>query len=305
MSEYLLTTRNLTKTFGKHKAVDGINMHIKKGSIYGFIGRNGAGKTTFMKIISGLSAPSEGEFSLFGYPYSEISKVRNRIGCLIEAPGLYPDMSAFQNLKARCIGSGVYSKKYVEELLELVGLSNTGHKRSKKFSLGMKQRLGIAMALVGEPDLLVLDEPINGLDPQGIVEVREIIQRLAKEKNMTILISSHILDELSKIATHYGIINNGKLIKEMSAEEMMSECKERIEINVDDTKHALTALDKIGITKYQVVDSHHICIMERIEESANINKHLVESGVALIESSICGEELEDYYINLTGGAVNA
>ena len=169
----------------------------------------------------------------------------------------------------------------------------------------MKQRLGIAMALVGEPDLLVLDEPINGLDPQGIVEVREIIQRLAKEKNMTILISSHILDELSKIATHYGIINNGKLIKEMSAEEMMSECKERIEINVDDTKHALTALDKIGITKYQVVDSHHICIMERIEESANINKHLVESGVALIESSICGEELEDYYINLTGGAVNA
>lgn len=157
MSEYLLTTRNLTKTFGKHKAVDGINMHIKKGSIYGFIGRNGAGKTTFMKIISGLSAPSEGEFSLFGYPYSEISKVRNRVGCLIEAPGLYPDMSAFQNLKARCIGSGVYSKKYVEELLELVGLSNTGHKRSKKFSLGMKQRLGIAMALVGEPDLLVLD----------------------------------------------------------------------------------------------------------------------------------------------------
>ncbi len=302
---YLIETKQLTKRYGSYKAVNEVNLHLEKGAIYGFIGRNGAGKTTFLKMICGMAAPTSGEITLLGKKGKELSEVMNRVGTIIEAPGIYPNMSAYDNIRLKCKAAGINKPNYIEPIIELIGLTKAGKKNAGCFSLGMKQRLGIGMALVGDPEILLLDEPINGLDPQGIMEVRETLLKLNKERGITIIISSHILDELSKIATHYGIINNGKLIKEMSAEEMMSECKERIEINVDDTKHALTALDKIGITKYQVVDSHHICIMERIEESANINKHLVESGVALIESSICGEELEDYYINLTGGAVNA
>ena len=298
----ILKTTNLCKSFNGQTAVNDISLNIERNSVYGLLGPNGAGKSTTLKMITGILRPTSGSIEFDGHAWKRSDL--NHIGAFIEMPPLYENLTAYENLKVRTTILGLTDKR-IDEVLQIVRLTETGKKRAGQFSLGMKQRLGIAMALVGEPDLLVLDEPINGLDPQGIVEVREIIQRLAKEKNMTILISSHILDELSKIATYYGIINNGKLIKEMSAEEMMSECKERIEINVDDTKHALTALDKIGITKYQVVDSHHICIMERIEESANINKHLVESGVALIESSICGEELEDYYINRTGGAINA
>ena len=199
MSEILLQTRNLTKQYGRHRAVDDVNMHIKKGAIYGFIGRNGAGKTTCLKMISGLSTPSYGEIEMFGYKGKDLQKVRSRVGCLIEAPGLYGNMSAYDNLNIKCKLTGIKKKGYIEELLKTVGLDTVGEKKTKHYSLGMKQRLGIALALVGEPDLLILDEPINGLDPQGIVEVRETIQKLAKERGMTICISSHILEELSQI----------------------------------------------------------------------------------------------------------
>lgn len=301
MSEYLLTTNGLTKEFGGHKVVNSVDMHIKKGAIYGFIGRNGAGKTTFMKMISGLSTPTKGEISLFGYSGSDLKKVRGRVGCLIENPGLYPDMNAYENLKLKCIASGVNKKSYIDELLEIVGLKDAGKKSTQHFSLGMKQRLGIAIALVGEPDLLVLDEPINGLDPQGIIEVRETLQKLNTERDITIIISSHILEELSKIATDYGIIHNGALLQELTAEELDKRCSERIELTLTDPKKALPVLDKLGITNYSVVDKEHIHIFERINDSALINVELAKEGNVISEIKIKSEELENYYMELTGG----
>ena len=227
MSEILLETHALTKQFRRHKAVSEIDMHIKRGAIYGFIGRNGAGKTTFLKMISGLTAPSSGDYSLFGYSGKDLSKVRSRVGCLIEEPGLYKNMSAFDNMMIKAKMFGINDKKYVLGLLDEVGLSDVGRKKTKNFSLGMQQRLGIALAMVGNPDFLVLDEPINGLDPQGIVEVRDMLVGLAKERNITILISSHILEELSKVCTDFGIIHKGKLLQELSQEQLMQQSVHR------------------------------------------------------------------------------
>ena len=301
MSELLLQTRNLTKQYGRHRAVDDVNMHIKKGAIYGFIGRNGAGKTTCLKMISGLSTPSYGEIEMFGYKGKDLQKVRSRVGCLIEAPGLYGNMSAFDNLNIKCKLTGIKKKGYIEELLKTVGLDTVGEKKTKHYSLGMKQRLGIALALVGEPDLLILDEPINGLDPQGIVEVRETIQKLAKERGMTICISSHILEELSKIATDYGIIHNGCLVQELTREELMKKCSERIELTLDNPKQAIPVLDDMGFNSYQVIDKEHIHIFERLGESANLNMELAKAGIPVKGISITSEELENYFLRLTGG----
>lgn len=301
MSELLLQTRNLTKQYGRHRAVDDVNMHIKKGAIYGFIGRNGAGKTTCLKMISGLSTPSYGEIEMFGYKGKDLQKVRSRVGCLIEAPGLYGNMSAYDNLNIKCKLTGIKKKGYIEELLKTVGLDAVGQKKTKHYSLGMKQRLGIALALVGEPDLLILDEPINGLDPQGIVEVRETIQKLAKERGMTICISSHILEELSKIATDYGIIHNGCLVQELTREELMKKCSERIELTLDNPKQAIPVLDDMGFSSYQVIDKEHILIFERLGESASLNMELAKAGIPVKGISITSEELENYFLRLTGG----
>lgn len=301
MSELLLQTRNLTKQYGRHRAVDDVNMHIKKGAIYGFIGRNGAGKTTCLKMISGLSTPSYGEIEMFGYKGKDLQKVRSRVGCLIEAPGLYGNMSAYDNLNIKCKLTGIKKKGYIEELLKTVGLDTVGEKKTKHYSLGMKQRLGIALALVGEPDLLILDEPINGLDPQGIVEVRETIQKLAKERGMTICISSHILEELSKIATDYGIIHNGCLVQELTREELMKKCSERIELTLDNPKQAVPVLDDMDFSSYQVIDKEHIHIFERLGESASLNMELAKAGIPVKGISITSEELENYFLRLTGG----
>ena len=301
MSELLLQTRNLTKQYGRHRAVDDVNMHIKKGAIYGFIGRNGAGKTTCLKMISGLSTPSYGEIEMFGYKGKDLQKVRSRVGCLIEAPGLYGNMSAYDNLNIKCKLTGIKKKGYIEELLKTVGLDAVGEKKTRHYSLGMKQRLGIALALVGEPDLLILDEPINGLDPQGIVEVRETIQKLAKERGMTICISSHILEELSKIATDYGIIHNGCLVQELTREELMKKCSERIELTLDNPKQAIPVLDDMGFNSYQVIDKEHIHIFERLGESASLNMELAKAGIPVKGISITSEELENYFLRLTGG----
>ena len=301
MSELLLQTRNLTKQYGRHRAVDDVNMHIKKGAIYGFIGRNGAGKTTCLKMISGLSTPSYGEIEMFGYKGKDLQKVRSRVGCLIEAPGLYGNMSAYDNLNIKCKLTGIKKKGYIEELLKTVGLDTVGEKKTKHYSLGMKQRLGIALALVGEPDLLILDEPINGLDPQGIVEVRETIQKLAKERGMTICISSHILEELSKLATDYGIIHNGCLVQELTIEELMKKCSERIELTLDNPKQAIPVLDDMGFNSYQVIDKEHIHIFERLGESASLNMELAKAGIPVKGISITSEELENYFLRLTGG----
>ena len=302
MEKYLLSTQGLTKQYGRQKAVDHIDIHIKKGAIYGFIGRNGAGKTTTLKMISGLARPTDGEIIMFGYRGGGLKNIRSRVSCLIEAPRVYGNLSAYDNLKIKCKLFGIQEKSYIPEILEMVGLNHVGKKKVKHYSLGMKQRLGIGLTLVGDPDLLLLDEPINGLDPQGIVEVRDTILRLNEERNMTILVSSHILEELSKIATHYGIIHNGSLLQEMTKEELMKRCSERIEICLDEPKRAVPVLDEMGFTNYQIVDKERIHIFERLEESAGLNMELAKAGILVREIRITSEELEDYFLNLTGGA---
>lgn len=302
--EYLLSTNSLTKQYGRHKAVNAVNLHIRQGDIYGLIGRNGAGKTTILKMINGLASATDGNFTLFGKSGRQAYEYMSRIGTLIEAPGVYPNMSASENLKLKCLAMGVRNKETIGELLEIVGLQNTGRKKVKNFSLGMKQRLGIALALVGNPDLVILDEPINGLDPQGIAEVRETLSKLNKEKNITFIISSHILEELSKIATNYGIIHDGVLLREMTREELLAECSERIELKTDNTAGACTVLEGMGITKYKVVDGSTIQIFERLNDGGDITMELAKHGVKTMGITVKNEALEDYYLNLTGGAVN-
>lgn len=299
--DYLLTTNRLTKQYGRQKAVDQVNLHVRQGDIYGLIGRNGAGKTTILKMISGLAAPTQGDFTLFGKTGKEIYPYMSRIGTLIEAPGVYANMSAEQNLKMKCLAMGVRDPHAVSDLLEVVGLQNTGKKRVRSFSMGMKQRLGIALALVGNPDLVILDEPINGLDPQGIAEVRETLHRLNKEKHITFIISSHILEELSKIATNYAIIHDGTLLQEMTREELLAQCSERIELKTDNPKLACTVLDRMGIAQYKVVDASTIHIFERLNDGGEITMELAGNGVKIMGLSIKNEALEDYYLNLTGG----
>ena len=305
MNQYLLYTNSLSKSFKNQKAVNNIHIHVKKGAIYGLIGRNGAGKTTLLKMISGLATPTGGEIYFLGKSGKELEQVRNRVGCHIEAPGLYPEMSAYQNLKCKCIQRKVNSEAYIKELLALVGLENAGNKKTRNFSLGMKQRLGIAMALIGNPDLLVLDEPINGLDPQGIREIREILIKLNQERGITILISSHILDELARVATDYGIIHNGELVQEITAEKLMKRCKEKIHIKTQNLETALTVLDEMQIDTYSVLDKESIQLDGHISDSAYINTKLVNAGCMVSEIKIQTDTLEEYYFKLTGGAQDA
>lgn len=303
--DYILTTNSLTKTFGNHKAVNRISINIRQGEIYGLIGRNGAGKTTLLKMISGLSTPTDGSYSLFGFTGKERLQVMSRIGTLVENPGIYPNLSAAENLKLKCIAMGVHDKKVIPKILETVGLADTGKKTAGRFSLGMRQRLGIALALIGEPDLVILDEPINGLDPQGIAEVRETIEKLNRENGITFIISSHILEELSKIATKYGIIHNGTLVQELTREELMLECSERIELKTDNTSKACTVLESMDIHEYKVVDKDTIEIFERLQDTGDITMKLAENNVKTISIFVKNEALEDYYFNLTGGNKNA
>lgn len=302
--EYLLSTNSLTKQYGRHKAVNSVNIHIRQGDIYGLIGRNGAGKTSLLKMISGLASPTEGDFTLFGKKGKSAYRYLSRVGTLIESPGVYPNMTAADNLKIKCLAMGVRRKNEIEELLEIVGLSDTGRKKVKNFSLGMKQRLGIALALVGNPDLVILDEPINGLDPQGIAEVRDTLFRLNRERNITFIISSHILEELSKIATHYGIIHDGVLLQELTREELLARCSERIELKTDDTRKSCIVLDEMGIEKYKVIDADTIHIFERLNDSGEITMKLAENGIRTMGITVKNEALEDYYLNLTGGTDN-
>ena len=302
--EYLLTTNAVTKQYGRQRAVNAVSIHIRQGAIYGLIGRNGAGKTTLLKMISGLAAPSEGDFSLFGKTGREVSEYMSRIGSLIENPGIYPNLSAPENLQLKCLAMGIRKKGVIGELLETVGLGDTGKKKVRNFSLGMKQRLGIALALVGDPDLVILDEPINGLDPQGIAEIRETIFKLNKEKNITFIISSHILEELSKIATDYGIIHNGILLQELTREELLSRCSERIELKTNDSRKACAILEEMGIRAYKAVDSDTVHIFERLSDSGEITMELAKNNIKTISIAVKNEALENYYLNLTGGAEN-
>jgi len=299
--EYLLSTKNLCKQYGSQKAVDNVSIHLRPGDIYGFIGKNGAGKTTFLKMISGLSAPSSGEIFLFGQKGKKINKLFSRMGVLIENPGVFPYMSASENLKMKCICVGIDKSGYIESILDIVGLSDVGKKKVKNYSIGMKQRLGIAMALIGEPDLLVLDEPINGLDPQGIVEVRDTILRLNKEREITIIISSHILEELSKIASRYGIINEGRLIKELTKDELLMECSTRIELKLLRPEKAIPVLEQMGYSNYNIIDNITIHIFERLDDSGKIVMELSKRLIEIQSISVVSQGIEDYFLNLTGG----
>ena len=299
----ILTTQDLTKRYGKFNAVEKINIHIKKGEIYGLIGRNGAGKTTILRMISGLSNPTEGKYFINGKTGAQLVSEKRLIGTLIEAPGLYPNLSAYENLKIKCIATGTNNREYIEELLTLVGLENTGSKKTKEFSLGMRQRLGIALALVGNPELIVLDEPINGLDPQGIAEIRGILAKLSREKGITIIISSHILDELSKVADSYGIIHEGKLLEELTSEQLNEKCGEFVILKTDDLDKTSQILKNLNITDYKI-NNETIKINKLETDTTEIVKQLVSAGIGVNEIYYNRLTLEEYYLNITGGNNN-
>ena len=301
--DYILTTNELTKTYGKYNASNEVSIQVERGGIYGLIGRNGAGKTTLMKMIGGHSRPTSGSFEIRGKNGETTEQMMSKVGILIEAPGLYPNMTAMQNLTTKAIALGIKDKKFLKGLLSEVGLADTGKKKAKQFSLGMKQRLGIAMALVNQPELLILDEPINGLDPQGIAEMRNILHHLCNDKGITFLISSHILDELSEVATQYGIIHEGRLLEEESKEELFSKCCERLELRTSDISKTLEILNTMGFSKIEVKDDA-INIYERLNESGAITVALAKENVQTNEIAVRTEALEDYYFQLTGGKEN-
>ncbi len=298
--EYILETKNLCKTFRKQKALDNVSIHVKQGDIYGLIGRNGAGKTTLLRIISDLSAPTSGEYRIFGKTKQEMKQISSRMGTLIETPGYYENMTALENLTIKCIAMGEKDKNKPAELLKLVGLSDTGNKKAGKFSLGMKQRLGMALSLVGNPDIVILDEPINGLDPNGIIEVRDMILKLNQENGITFIISSHILEELSKIATSYGIIEKGRLVEEMSAEELMAKCDERIELLTTDTAGSCTVLDTMGINNYKVMNDGFIYIYGQPDRCADITLALAARNIGTQHIGLHSKSLENYFVELIG-----
>ncbi len=304
--EYVLETNGLTKVYGQKEAARDVSLHIPAGKIYGLIGRNGAGKTTIMRMISGLSVPTRGSYSIFGKTgYAKEKELRN-VGVLIESPGLYPRLSAYENLKIKCIGMGIHAAGYVEEMLKTVGLENTDRKKpAGSYSLGMRQRLGIGLALVGDPKLLVLDEPINGLDPQGIVEVRQTLVRLRDEKGISVMISSHILDELSKVADFYGIINDGELLDEFSADELNRRSGQYVLIRTGNNAAAVKVLKGLGIQQVETAPDDSLHITERMEDTPAMAKAIVEAGIPLKEISMNTISLEDYYLGITkGGAHN-
>lgn len=294
--EYVLQTNGLTKLFGKKAAVNGVNLNVAEGDIYGFIGRNGAGKTTFIRMAAGLANPSSGIIRLFDS--DELDRQRRRTGTLIENPAVYPNMTARQNLQYYCHMLGM-DNKMIDEMLSMVGLADTGRKKAKNFSLGMKQRLAIAIALMGNPEFLMLDESMNGLDPAGIKEIRDLILKLNKEKHITILISSHILGELAKIATRYGVINNGILVEEFTSQELIDLCESKLELKVDNTEKAKEVLEtNLGISDFLILDESTIHIEKDIERVGQINTELATHGVTVYYSSIVGQDLEDYFMQL-------
>ena len=303
--ENIFETKNLCKYYGKFKALDGVDMSIPKGSIYGFVGKNGAGKTTLMRLMCGLQRPTDGEYTLFGIKNtdSQITSIRNKMGAVVETPAIYKDLSAYDNLKLQCLNVGMPDFNEIPELLKLVGLDNVGKKKAKAFSLGMRQRLGIAVALCSHPDFLVLDEPTNGLDPQGIIEMRELILRLNREQGITVLISSHILDELAKLATHYGFIDHGKIVRQMSAAELEKECRKRILMKVDDTKVLAEIMDAKGV-EYKIIDEKNAEVFSTFNFS-ELAGEFAKENCNIISMEEHDESLEAFFISLIGGEAHA
>lgn len=307
MGEAVIQTMNLTKVYKKFTAVSDLSISVNQGDIYALVGQNGAGKTTLLKMICGLTPTTSGKLMLFGNASaSELQKARTHMGTMIETPGFYPYLSAKDNLEYYRIQRGGKDQKAVDHALEFVGLADTGNKKFRSFSLGMKQRLGLALAVMNHPDILILDEPINGLDPMGIKEFREIILRLNQENQTTILISSHILGELSQIATTYGFISKGKLVEHISAEDLKEKCRNYLNIDTDDAQKAAQVLkEQFSISNLEVVDRYTLHVGEQMDKSGQFVKALVGNGLLVSQVYRSGINLEEYFVSLMGGKENA
>lgn len=296
--DYVLRTQCLTKQFGEKTAVKNVSMQIKKGEIYGFIGKNGAGKTTLMRLILGAAMPTGGSIELFGGKENE-NEARHRIGALLEYPCIYKNCTALENLRRFAILTGADADE-LEDILELVGLKGVGRKKAGQFSLGMKQRLAIGIALLGHPEFLVLDEPINGLDPAGIKEIRDVILTLNQKKGVTFLVSSHLLDELSKIVTTYGIINDGVLIEQITAQELEIRCRHHLKLRVNNIPKATALLSCIVKPEAIKARDDCICMYDKLDQSDRINRLLVRHGIRVSELSVQTSSLEEYFLERMG-----
>lgn len=308
MEEVVLETRSLSKRYNASFALKDCSITIERGQIYGLVGKNGAGKTTLMRLICGQSNPTSGTLALFGKGGGRaLVERRTRVGCMIETPAFYPNFSAKRNLKIYCMKKGIPEAGQIDEILQFVGLAEAGRKRFSQFSLGMKQRLGLALALLGNPEFLVLDEPTNGLDPIGIAEMRDMIVRLNREKNMTVLLSSHILKEMSMVATHYGFIDRGHVLAQLSAAELMHRCREAVRLKVSETERACAVLERFcGCQNYRVLTQGEILCYDNVEHPEQLNRELVENGVEVYTLTNEGRDLEKFFIELLeGGAAHA
>lgn len=299
--DVVLSTQDLCKQYRHTLALDHLTMQVPKGSIYGLVGRNGAGKTTLIRLICGLQAPTSGSYTLYGVQHRApaIRQVRQRMGAVVESPAIYQDLTAQDNLKMQYQVLGLPSSRDIPHLLELVGLGGTGKKKVRHFSLGMRQRMGLAMALAGNPDFLVLDEPTNGLDPQGIVEMRELLLKLNREHQITILISSHILDELSRLATHYGFVDGGRMLREVSAGDVERACRKCTHVEVSDTAALARVLDGMGLD-YNILSPHTADIYARPHVSRLVLA-LAQEHCEVRSMHQHDESLESYYMSLVGG----
>lgn len=303
MGKSVINVNGLSKQYNKQEAVSGASFQIQEGSICGLIGPNGAGKTTIMKMLGGLIYPTNGNMSFFGASdETGLANARKRMSFMIETPYIKGDMTARENLEKQRLQKGIPNKNRVEEVLKIVGLSDTGKKKAKNFSLGMRQRLGIAIALLSKPEIMIMDEPINGLDPEGIIEIRELLKRLNQEEKITIIISSHILSELSLLCTDYIFINNGTIRKAITAEELGKVCQEFYVINTDQNEKAVAILqEQLNVTQFEIAEDGSICLYEQLEDLKKISKTLYEGGVVPTELRMNEANLETFYMNMIEG----
>lgn len=305
MKKDILKTSNLTKKYSNLFALDNVNINIKEGDIYGLIGRNGAGKTTLMRVVTTLTSKTSGSFKLFSADDNDLTETKKRLGSLIETPAFFPNLTAYRNLKYYSIQKGIIDDEKIHKALEIVNLNDTGKKKFKAFSLGMKQRLGIAFAILDNPDFIILDEPINGLDPIGISELRDTFKKLNEEENMTILISSHILSELYLVANKFGFIENGKLVKELTKEELDIECSKTLIVKTSNTKKAINIIEKeLKTDNYKLINNNEIRLFDYLDNPAKVTRTLCKNDVDVISIYEAGLSLEEYFKEVVKEANN-
>lgn len=306
MTEYILRTNALTKKYKNDYALKNVDVTIKRGEIYGLIGQNGAGKTTMLRLITGLAFPTNGSIELFeNNDRREMTAAHKRMGAIIENPALFPNMTAYENLEVQRLQRGIPGRECIEKALKLVGLEGTGKKKVKNFSLGMKQRLGLAIALLSDPEFIILDEPTNGLDPMGIVEMRELLKKLNREKGLTVLISSHILSELYQLATKFGIIHQGQLLEEISAGELNDKCRQYLRIKVDEPAKGVNVLEeKLSAHDFEILSDGTIKLYSYLDDVHLVSRTLTEHGLVIEHLSQNGDSLENYFTKLIGGFEN-